>query len=232
MRTIIITDLTRFGDGNPSVCTAGTDLSTGECIRPKPYITMADCEKLTILPGAKLQGKFSKMENLTGPHQEDMSYKGLTFTGPASSDEFKAALTAQLFKSVEEGFAISLNSGQKCIQLGHQISRSIITLQIDPKSIEVVESYGKLKVHFSDGTSDFEYLPITDLGFHNFAKKHHERNDLKTLNRFIKSQEEVFLRIGLSKPFTSPQEIHGYWIQVNGIYTLPDFDSEHRSYQK
>ena len=59
---IIITDLTRFS--NPEiVCIAGINMATSECIRPLPYISVADCKRLNILPGSKLEGVFNNNLN-------------------------------------------------------------------------------------------------------------------------------------------------------------------------
>jgi len=87
-RQIIITDLTRFGDGKPNVCTAGIDYSTGECIRPMPYLPFAECKRLGILPGGILGGDFNFKASRSGPHQEDSTYSGLKFHGACSAETF------------------------------------------------------------------------------------------------------------------------------------------------
>jgi len=230
---IIITDLTRFSQP-VNVCTAGTDVTSRACIRPMPYLKMASFIRLGILPGAILSGDFKPMSGLTGPHQEDTAYSNLKFVGPCTAEEFKSALTAHLFDSVEEGFEIRLAPGQKHIPLGHPVERSIITLSVDPNSVAIVEDRykpGKIRVHFTDNSGrQFNYLSITDLGFYRYAEKHRVDKDLDGLNGFIRRQREAYLRIGLSRA----HEIRGlnaYWMQVNGIYTFPDFVKEIRSYK-
>lgn len=233
MRKIIITDLTRFQNPN-IVCTAGTDIESGVCIRPMPYLQTAGCERLNILPGAILRGEFTAMTGLSGPHQEDMRYSKLTFSGPSSSDEFEKALETGLQDSVEEGFELQLNSGQKHVPVGHSVLRSIITLNIDPDSIEIIEDRynpGKTKIHFVDGSGrEFRYLPITDLGLHRYAESHRAANDLERVNAFIKSQPLAYLRVGLSRAWSNGS-INGYWMQVNGVYTFPEFFTGIRSYK-
>lgn len=232
MRTIIVTDLTRFSN-KQIVCTAGIDLATNQCIRPMPYLNSTDCKKLNILPGAILQGKFTPLTALTGPHQEDMAYEQLTFVGPCNSTDFKLALESGLFNSIGDGFEIELTQSQKHIPIGHQVLRSIITIQVDPNEIEVVEDTykpGKIKLNFLDYSGhSYRYIGITDLGFHDFAEKHQKANDLRKLNSFIRSQSEIYLRIGLSRPWSNGK-IEGYWIQVNGLYTFPEYLHEIRSY--
>jgi len=233
MRMIIITDLTRFRSAD-IVCTAGTDMKSGVCVRPMPYLRTAECERLEILPGAILSGEFIPQTGLSGPHQEDASYSKLTFDGPSSSEEFRGALESGLHDSVEDGFEIKLQIGQKYAPVGHPVRRSIITLSVDPDSIEIVEDRynpGKTKIHFVDGSGrKFSYLPITDLGLHRYADSHRAAKDLARLNTFIKKQPEAYLRVGLSRAWNNGT-INGYWMQVNGVYTFPEFFEGIRSYK-
>jgi hypothetical protein len=198
-----------------------------------PYLQTASCERLNILPGAKLVGEFTVSKSLTGPHQEDHDHGKLTFAGPSSSKEFKDALVQGLEGSVERGFQIRLPQGQKYIPIGHAVNRSIITLQIDPGSIEIVEDRfkpGKVKVHFVDGAGrDFSFVPITDLGFYRYAERHRANKDLAALNAFIGSQPEAYIRLGLARAWNNGT-INAYWMQVNGIYTFPNFLPAIRSY--
>ncbi|MEI7708452.1 MAG: hypothetical protein WCI90_09295 [Chlorobium sp.] len=233
MQKIIITDFTRFS--NPKiVCTAGIDLTNGQCIRPMPYLNAVFCKSENIVPGAILTGEFTPVQNLTAPHQEDMSYKNLSCMGPCTSSEFKLALHAGLCDSVENGFQIALADNQKHIPISHAIGKSIITIKIQPDKIEIVEgtyNQKKIKLNFTDNSGRvFKYIPITDLGFHGFAESIHLTNGLDTLNEFICSQSEVYLRLGLSRPWDNGK-INGYWMQVNGLYTFPDYHHEIRSYR-
>lgn len=232
MTKIIVTDLTRFKK-QEIVCTAGIDIHTGKCIRPMPYLKASDCKRLNILPGAVLSGEFTPPQQLHGPHQEDMDYEGLKFEGPCTSDEFKGALESSLFPSVGAGFEIDLVESQKFVPIGHPVSRSIVTIKVDPGQLEVVEDAfnpGKIKVIFTDQSGHrFRYLPITDLGFHLFAERHHKSNKLAELNAFISSQSLIYLRIGLGRRWNNGT-MDAYWIQANGIYTFPNYFTEIRSY--
>jgi hypothetical protein len=233
MQNIIITDFTRFAD--PKIaCTAGIDLTTGQCVRPMPYLKVALCQSLKILPGTIISGEFTPDHHLTGPHQEDMSYKKLAYMGVCNSSDFKLALHAGLFDTVEKGFHIELALNQKHIPLGHTIRRSVITVKIQPNKIDIVEGvYNQktIKLNFTDNSGRaFKYMPIYDLGFHGYAEKLHMSNGLNTLKAFICSQSEVYLRLGLSRPWDNGK-INGYWMQVNGLYTFPDYHHEMRSIQ-
>lgn len=233
-RSIIITDLTRFKAGNPHVCTAGIDRETGECIRPMPYLPFTECTRLGILPGGILTGEFTATKGRTAPHTEDCHYQKLTFDGPCSGREFRQVLAGSCFPSVEAGFEVALPPGEKVIPHDQPVRRSIITLQVKPHEIEIVEdSYkpGSIKLHFTDSSGRrHRFLPITDLGFYDYAQRHRDTGSLAALNSEIARQEEVFLRIGLSRRYKSPQGKEGFWMQANGIYTFPAVLRYIRSY--
>jgi len=233
MQKIIITDLTRF-QNDAIFCTAGIDELSGECIRPMPYLKAADCRRLEILPGSILTGEFSVPSGLVGPHLEDRTYKNLTLIGSSTSEDFRAALRRGVQVSVQMGFNVKLADRQKFVPIGNATSRSIITLSVDPKTIEVVEDVykpGKVKMHFvdSDGVM-FRFMPITDLGFHQYAQSHRATRDLQRLNDFIRQQPEVLLRVGLARQWNNGSQ-DGYWMQINGIYTFPEFVKELRSHR-
>ncbi len=234
-RKIIITDLTRFA--NPDeVCTAGYDMSTKELIRPLPYIKRSDCDRLKINPGAIIEGEFTPKADRSSPHVEDHNRDKMVYKGPCSADEFKKAITLGLFGSIELGFEIAKQDHPRCIPLGHSISRSIITIAVNPSSIEVVQtSYnGKtsIKVNFTDaGGKNYSGFPLTDLGFHIYVQGQLAQKRLQEVNAFIQSQSEVFLRIGLARQWRNPTTgVEGYWMQVNGIYTFPKYHTDLRGY--
>lgn len=227
---IIITDLTRFSR-NDIVCTAGINPANNECVRPLPYLLTDKCRRLNILPGAVLEGEFTERP-CAPPHTEDKDYRGdLSFKGPCSAEKFIAILKATESSNVEEGFSIRLTGGEKHIPSLTPPEKSIITLSVNPRDLSIVQDAykpGKIKVIFSDKSGrTFRYLAITDLGFYNYAEKNTGDNFLR-LNDFIHSQEEVYVRLGLSREFTSPDGRNGYWLQVNGIYTFPEYLPELR----
>jgi len=156
---------------------------------------------------------------------EDCKLDNLTFHGPCSSDEFRAVLAGSCFPSLEEGFEISLPHGEKAIPKDHQVKRSIITLRVSPSDVSIVENTfnpGSIKLNFRDQSGrGYRYFPITDLGFHDYALKHRDQDKLVSLNRWISTQAEVYLRIGLSRNFKNAQGKEGFWLQGNGIYTFP-----------
>lgn len=229
---IIITDLTRFAKKD-IVCIAGVNPETNECIRPMPYIPKASCQKLDILPGAIIEGDFTPCA-CTAPHTEDKNGANLKFLGPCSLEEFKRILENTSFNSVEEGFGVTLDPGQKHIPYDEPPGKSIITLPIDQNQFNiVVDDYnpGKLRVIFTDHTGkSFRYLSITDLGFFEYAERHAAEDKINELNVFIHSQEELYIRLGLSRIHKTNDGRNGFWLQVNGIYTFPEYNEKIRCY--
>lgn len=233
-RSIIITDLTRFAPGNPKVCIAGIDRETGACIRPMPYLPFTECQRLQIFPGGILAGEFNPVTSRTAPHTEDCHHKDLQFGGPCSGKEFRDVLLNSCVANLEEGFEIAVPEGEKVLPPSHRGQRSIITLQVEPAAMEITENKhkpGSIRLHFTDSSGKrYRYLPITDLGFFDYAQRHQDSIALHSLNQEIRAQKEVFLRIGLSRNYKSPQGKEGFWMQANGIYTFPSALRYIRSY--
>jgi hypothetical protein len=233
-RSIVITDLTRFKPGNPKVCTAGVDPETGECIRPIPYLTFDKCRELGVLPGGILTGDFNPVPDRRAPHTEDCHWQELSFEGPCSGREFRNILEGSCFPSIEAGFEVSLPVGERVISGGHAGQRSIITVKVRPDELQIVEDRykaGGIKLHFKDSAGcRHAYFPITDLGFYDYARRMQDSRALPGLNHEIARQEEVFLRIGLSRRYTNSKGKDGYWLQANGIYTFPTALRYIRSY--
>jgi Dual OB-containing domain len=231
----IVTDLTRFQ--NPEIiCIAGIEPKTTRCVRPMPYLKRDTCKQLKILPGAILDGKLRRPATTEKPHIEDMVYKDLRFHGPCSSEEFRQVLIDTTYNSINDGFNDTLPEESKVIPAENPPDRSIITLNIDPSQLEVVrDGYDskKIKLHLVDNDGRrYRFLPITDLGFYNLAiSKEAEPDYTDNLNSFISSQREVYLRIGLSRIFEHADGRNGFWVQVNGIYTFPEFMTEVRTYK-
>lgn len=231
---IIITDLTRFKK-NDIVCTAGIDPASGQCIRPMPYFSYADCKKANIHPGMVVEGAFASRKT-DRPHVEDMEcdFSKLKLLGPATSAKFEEVLKKTAVKSIHDGFDKLIPLGQKVIPARTPPARSIITIALKPSQIEVVnDAYDpeKIKLHIrdNDGTS-YAYIGITDLGFHHYAVA--QKKDLKResqLNDFFKKQDRLYLRVGLSRQYAVGSR-DGFWIQANGIYTFPDYLAKVRSY--
>lgn len=232
---IIVTDLTRFSKED-IVCIAGIDVKSNQCIRPLPYLEKSKCKKLKLLPGAIWEGKFTKPDHFDKPHIEDMNYTSLSFKGPCSSEEFESVLMASTYPSINEGFDDKVPVGTKVIPPDYPPPRSIITLKLKPNQIEIVRNAFdpkslRLNIQDNDGRK-YLYVPIADLGFHNLAiSKQKDPDYTDELNAYSRGQKKVYLRIGLGRRYKNPHDGRdGFWIQVNGIYTFPEFMTRVRTY--
>ncbi len=233
MRKVIITDLTRFSTAE-RVCTAAVDMNTGECIRPIPYLLSSRCAELNIQPGSILKGDFDFKKDAENPHIEDAFHKNLQFLGPSTTEGFKGVLDNTLSESVSAGFGIKFAEGQKHIPVGEVATCSIITIKVAPENFQIIEDQykaGKIKASFTDNNGDsYRFLSITDRGFYDYAMSHQNDDKLADLQAFILNQDEIYLRVGVGRVYESNDGRNGYWLQVNGIYTFPDFLEEIRSY--
>jgi len=232
-KKVIVTDLTRFSTPD-KVCVATIDIDTGKCMRPIPYLTSKKCKELNLQPGAILKGTIKINDHPKKPHVEDATYKNLKFHGPCTSEEFKEVLEQSISSSISQGFGYDFGSGEKHIPFDVRVNCSIITIRVESDYIEIHEDQykpGKIKLTFTDGDyHQYSYIAITDRGFYDYAMKHQTDDKLEDVQEFISSQEDIFLRVGLSRRYKVPGGRDGYWLQVNGIYTFPDYQHEIRSY--
>jgi hypothetical protein len=240
--TIIVTDLTRFRK-NGKVCLAGYSQQQRRIIRPllseylpDAYLDQEQCERYNILPGTRLMGDFETM-NHPSPHNEDYLARGeINVCTPVTKDVFLKVLQETSCRSLCEGFGCDINS--KVIPIHIKPICSIITISVCPNSIKLVPDYYgcdirtlKVKLNVS-GLPNDTILSLTDLGFYRYAMSFVNTCSIDNLNSFLQKQTVIYLRIGLSRAF-SPQdgsERNGYWMQVNGIYSFPDYHKQIRSY--
>ena len=133
------------------------------------------------------------------------------------------------FLSISDGFDYEF-LGEKAIPKEYAPSKSIITIKVNTNNIEIVKDgfkEGKIRLNLLDNDGKrFSFLSITDLGFYNYAMEHFDDTNFpKIINDFIRQQDDIYLRIGLGREYREK-----YWLQVNGIYTFPNYDTEIRSY--
>lgn len=233
MKTYILTDLTRFSKPD-KVCIALVDPETSQCFRPIPYLTSKACADLNIQPGAKILGQLTLRTDRQAPHIEDSNYRELKFAGPSLAQDFREILEKTLSSSISEGFGVSFDDNQKHIPKDTPARSSILTIKVAPNAITIHEDQykpGKIKLTFRDASGhQFRYLSITDRGFYDFAQQHQNDSELQKVQRLLQCQEEIYLRIGLSRSFKAQDGREGCWVQVNGIYSFPDYPKEIRQY--
>lgn len=240
---IIVTDLTRFT--NPDiVCLAGIDPQTGQCVRPMlengtklDYFTFKEVKGQGVIPGSCLEGNFIPVVGAHRPHIEDHRSRGDVYViESASGADFEAVLERTAHTSVLGAFGARPNN--RCYPRAAPPATSIATLRLDSPSTQfklvMDEKYDapKFKAHVTDAEGfELSWLPVTDLGFtDHIAKVRAEDPALVKLNAFLRSQRKLYLRIGLSRSYAAGPERDGYWVQLNGIYSFPNFRKDLRIY--
>ncbi len=222
---IVVTDLTKFHNKD-IVCLAGVNPINYECIRLIPYLQCSFCMGKNILPGAKLTGSFRKV-SAGPPHCEDQECHGLVKSGSCTLDEFHSLLEETLSPSLESGFGVGVKTGQKHFERECSPDKSMITIKVKPCSFDIVEDQynpGRIKGIFEDNQSkEYRFIPITDFCFCEYAEKSQgDYDSITELNSFLKLQDQIFLRIGLTRRYKAPDGRDGFWIQINGIYSFPN----------
>jgi hypothetical protein len=240
-RELIITDVTRMsGDKG---CMAGID-HKGNCLRPElPYPqTLREhhlyIDQYVIRPRAVLDMFLEPEPKTDPPHIEDhlwTSQEQSRFLRLADDAVWRTVLQRTAQSSVEDIFQAELVQN-KMIMPGTGV-RSLGTLK--PAKIDRFSYYqmqrdnhiqSEFRLSFCDTNgAAFNSLPITDLSLRYYAEYLRVQNGLaadkiRALMEDMLLSCEVWLRIGLTRPYQKSDE-HQKWcfLQVNGIYTFPDY---------
>ncbi len=231
-----ITDVTRMGA--PRVCVAGYD-DEGRCVRPVlRYASISEAELETssglIAPFAEVEYDLTPAPS-TPPHVEDHVYAGesVRWVRWLSEGERLALLRATARPHVEDAFGAPLvHISSHFVRMGSG-DCSLITVPVrGAPAVQAREADGKLKwrLLFRDSASRDYSLPITDLTWHYFAalQQHFDKGNPSSLAQRLTrllNKELIFLRLGLTREH--PAGSHQCWVQVNGIYTFPDYLDGH-----
>ena len=240
---IIVTDLTRFRDPT-IVCLAGIEPVTGQCIRPMllrqqtyKYLSFDAVKEKKVMPGSWLEGDFAKISNLKAPHLEDHSVIGnLRQHGASSGSDFERVLDNSSVSTVQAGFGTRPDN--RLYARETPPACSIMTLKLSfPRTqfkLTVDTGFGaiKFKAHITDASGyELSFLPVTDLGFSDHLKQIRVTDPtLNGLNSFLHGQKTLYIRLGLTRPYAPKPERDGYWVQINGIYSFPNYRKDLRIY--
>lgn len=245
MGKIIVTDLTRFHNQG-LVCLAGIDPATGQCIRPfkgEPgergnYLHFDSVKKHSVVPGSILKGEFVPKADASRPHSEDHLVPKLRVKGSATSDEFQEVLEMSSAATFRAGFGKA--PVDKFFPVAAPPAHSIFTLKLrsPAKQFSLIadEQYGPtvFKAHVEDAQGvRLSYLKVTDLGFSDHIKRIEAEDPyLRKINAFFAAQEVLYLRIGLGREYApqGDEARRGFWLQINGIYSFPNFREDLRMY--
>ena len=229
MGTYLVTDLTEIDSS--TVCVGVIDTASGQCLRPTPMWSSDRVRKMNVHPGAVLDGMLTLNSDQKTPHSEDATEtEELRYVMPASVGEFKEVLERTLSDSIAKGFGYTFHKYQKYIPVGNVAKRSLITVRVNPSSLNVIyKEYGiqgkreiRKRVSVNDSSGHFE-LPNKDRRYPSISENHQIDRVNETLKKYISSHEEIFLRIGVGRQWCPRgTDKDGYWLQVNGIYGYPE----------
>ena len=224
MGRFVITDLTYFS--TERVCMAGLTPDAQHCIRPMPYLTKAEYHNLGIRPGVTVEADFWPHHQADKPHIEDHPYYYGTIHVVKEFDPniLNMLLSASATQSLEDGFGVNAELKHIPLDPANVPKKSIITLEVNPRQFALQYSYDKVKAEFTDQSGCRRpFIPVTDIGINNHINSAPNKQfAINKLNNFIKSQDSLFLRIGIGRPFLYEKDgRHGYWFQVNAAYCFP-----------
>lgn len=232
-KSIVITDLTRMGDGR--VCVAGYD-EQGQCIRPVlPYRGIQESSLYVhghpiIFPFAVVEYELTQPDPQP-PHTEDYHYNPLSVKLIESKTETqrREVLELSLFQSVSRIFEqpILTDPGHYVMDghgprsLGTILPKQVIQVIFEP----LAESKWDYRLKFTDGENATYRLAITDLAWRYFCDDQRNKgtsptNIISTLTHSLQSNT-VYLRIGLARHW--PKFPDRCFLQITGVYTFPDY---------
>jgi hypothetical protein len=156
------------------------------------------------------------------PHTEDHIYspEKIKFIRALTQAEMEEALEKSCSASVAELFDSTLIDG-KYLKPGTG-GKSIGTVRARLARLDLHAQ----RISFYDGAN--KYYPsrkITDMAFTAFSDGllGRKQEEQAYFLYKLKKAKRLFLRVGLTRPWTSPDGIEGCWLQVTAIYAFPDF---------
>lgn len=226
-----------------NICTAGVEPNSGKTIRPlfsnsydDCYLTLQECRKQNIQLGSLVSFDLEKKVPIKLPHSEDhisKAKRNFQVIRLVEPDEFEGVLHSSTFNSVSAGFDNKIPTDEKFIPETDPSNKSLIA--INPMSIQVqVSTYesNRLLVHFEDQERRYSYVKLTDIGLHNFYNQSSDKEQaIKKIEDAISKQNRIYLRIGLGRVHQVGDGPRAYYLQVNGIYTFPEYLVEARFWE-
>lgn len=234
---LIITDVTRMAGHR--VCVAGIT-ENGQMVRPV-FPNSGIPEDWLITDGKEVIRPFSKVildlryQKQVPPHTEDwiIDPEVKRFVGMASGIERLEILKQTLVPYAAEAFGASIHNDHGFFINKDEGLRSLSTIKV--KTIDFVRhdqinNTFRYRVSFIDQNDDQYELTATDLSFRYYVDTLRETENWSCgkigahfQHQF--SQWITYLRIGLGRPWhpDSNQPKNRHYLQINGIYTFPDY---------
>lgn len=221
--------------GEDRVCIAGVDNAGVTC---RPVLPQGTRRKhlfrdgqVIIRPRAILRARLAPIRS-AAPHSEDCRWQWPEWSlcvGLVDEDcwqqklhELAANCPRPLF-----GAGLRCHKGARRRKLNPDTASFSLATLADVRIQDFVyapERGSPFRIYFRDGNDEFyDDIPVTDLALHELARSRvrwGQRLEAVSVDmaRKLKAPEKVILRVGLGR------NRYGWcWLQVNGIYTFPDW---------
>lgn len=221
---MVVTHLTRMQVG--FVCVAGIDPTSGEHIRPvvpgrrlrRNEIHIGGSE---IVIGTELDlGRTTAVPS--PPEVEDHA-----FTPPAarrvrdwSAGDLAGLLRRHAAPSLADIFGAELEPDGATSSMGVRTGRASLGCLAPATLLKVnVDSYMKVKVALDDGGRRLA-VTVADLRLYESDQKTPDRSAIARLQAALTRDPEVFLSVGLSRPFAKAGGTLRHWLQINNIHVF------------
>lgn len=234
---LIITDLTRMsGD---KVCIAGITVNN-KTIRPDfppPGILenhLYQENKVIVRPKAKLKMYLEPKRFIKPPHTEDhhwTKWEQIELIEFLSSENWNVFLQNTMSPSANAIFEGNLQENK--YSLPNTGKYSLGTIKPDAiTSFSYNSQFGSwsYRLSFIDASGEqFSNISITDLALRYYVDYLRERKNFTPYDisrRLFQTftENEIWLRLGLGRPFKKDAHTNARcYLQVNGIYTFPDY---------
>ncbi len=221
MITAIITDVTRMRA--PNVCVAGRcDARTIRLNNPQPTESLL-ATMGGLGPGDVLALDWRPGRIISRPHVEDGDWRidSVTKLRRTSDEEFSRLLSDSALADAEEAFGKPWfigSQGNGAFRPGHG-RRSLAT--INAHDVRVYLHFDGVRVDFADERGAWTKVPLEDLT----VRQHQTscRSCATAMWHTLRDEFEcdrAILRIGLTRPFQTPQHPTACWLQVTGVYPI------------
>jgi hypothetical protein len=239
LQEVMITDLTRMQGDKVCIACLNRQWETIRPNLPPPGILERDLYKqgrAIIRPGAVVKMDLEADSSRQPPHVEDHHWhkpKTAEFVRLVPEQVWKNALVRLLKPSIKAIFETEIYDG-RALKPGTGV-RSLGTVrpQNEISFRYRASPYRKkydCKLSFMDSTGEvFHDLPVTDLTLRCYAdylrvNEQMDETQVETQINEALRQREIYLRIGVGRPFQkTPTDESWCYLQVNGVYTFPDF---------
>jgi len=108
-------------------------------------------------------------------------------------------------------------------------------LKLQPKDLHIAHDQydiNKIKARLTDADGlTMSFIPIKDLGFcDNVGQEATRKKTAQEMTEYLHTQDMLYVRLGVGRKFKSKDGRDGFWMQVNGIYSFPNYEHILRAY--